>query len=471
MFFVREFIRQARAGGGFTLYSFEKPGAGVQPKLSYTRLIPGTDVLIGTGVYIDGVDMEKNRLREDIRAENRHYRFILLQVLAILLVTMALAVYIIRSITRPLREVTKTADAIADGNLAAKACLGKHIPKEIRSMYGMLERMLIVLREKIEAAARSGREAEAGMLRTQEALTQAEEARAAAETARRDGMMAAAEHLTASVEVISSASRELSAGIMASEQGAAEQSARITDTVAAIEALNATMLEVAENTEQAADISATTRQKAEAGAQVVEKAVNAIHQVRKESLKLKEDMATLGGHAQSISQIMSVISDIADQTNLLALNAAIEAARAGEAGRGFAVVADEVRKLAEKTMASTTDVGNAITSIQNSAEQSMAQVDLAVQAIEKTTDFANQSGAALTEIVSMADATAAQIRGIATTSRQQSASSRQIHQSVGQVHAIAVTTTEEMAKASQAVGDLARQTELLTKLIENMKRG
>ena len=112
-------------------------------------------------------------------------------------------------------------------------------------------------------------------------------------------------------------------------------------------------------------------------------------------------MAELDDHAKAISQIMGVISDIADQTNLLALNAAIEAARAGEAGRGFAVVADEVRKLAEKTMSSTTDVGNAITAIQHSAGQSIQQVEKAVGNVEEATDFSNRSGEALKEIVGM----------------------------------------------------------------------
>jgi len=165
-----------------------------------------------------------------------------------------------------------------------------------------------------------------------------------------------------------------------------------------------------------------------------------------------------------------VISDIADQTNLLALNAAIEAARAGDAGRGFAVVADEVRKLAEKTMASTTDVGDAIKAIQQSAGQSAEQVDIAVRIIDEATEFAGKSGEALQRIVEMADSTADQVRAIATASEQQSASSEEINRSIIQVNAIAGDTAQAMQAASEAVTELAEQTRALSGLIEKMRR-
>ena len=201
----------------------------------------------------------------------------------------------------------------------------------------------------------------------------------------------------------------------------------------------------------------------------MEKAVRSIEEVHRMSITIKDDMAQLSEHAQAITQIMNVISDIADQTNLLALNAAIEAARAGEAGRGFAVVADEVRKLAEKTMASTNDVSNAIRAIQESTAKSMEAVDGAVEQIGQATGLANDSGMALQEIVATVEATADQVNAIATASEEQSATSQEINQSIVMVNDRARETAVVMTEAAKAVEELASQAQGLTRLIQELK--
>ena len=316
--------------------------------------------------------------------------------------------------------------------------------------------------EKLSADARAQAEkARAAMLEAE-----ASERQAGAKTA---AMLAAAQRLEEVAGTVSSASTSLSAQIVRSERGASEQAARVAETVTAIEQMNATVVEVARNAGTAAGVSAHTREKAISGEDIVKNVVDSIRNVQRQSLALKEDMETLNGHAQSISQVMGVISDIADQTNLLALNAAIEAARAGEAGRGFAVVADEVRKLAEKTMASTNDVGNAIKAIQESTAKSMTGVDNAVERIGEATELANQSGQALQEIVATVEATGDQVNAIATASEEQSAASEEINQSIVQVNDMSRQTAEAMAEAAKAVSDLAAQAQGLTNLIQELK--
>ncbi len=149
----------------------------------------------------------------------------------------------------------------------------------------------------------------------------------------------------------------------------------MTETATAMEEMNATVLEVAHNASNAAESAARARENAQVGAEGVRQAVTSIDAIKDQILDLNESMGELGSQAEGIGQIMNVVTDIADQTNLLALNAAIEAARAGEAGRGFAVVADEVRKLAEKTMQATKEVGDAVSTIQSQARSNITAVE------------------------------------------------------------------------------------------------
>ena len=284
-------------------------------------------------------------------------------------------------------------------------------------------------------------------------------------------MLTAADRLDQVAGVVSSASAELSAQIEQSDRGATDSASRLTEAATAMNEMNATVLEVAKNAGSAADVSTSTKERAEEGARIVEHAVDSIQAVQKQSLALKEDMAKLNENAKAITQIMGVISDIADQTNLLALNAAIEAARAGEAGRGFAVVADEVRNLAEKTMSSTSDVGNAINAIQHSVAASMSGVDNAVDLIDQATEFANKSGQALQAIVAMVEETADQVRAIAAASEEQSAASDEINQSLAQVNSVAGQTAQAMNEAARAVAELAEQAQQLGVLIVDMKKG
>ena len=317
-------------------------------------------------------------------------------------------------------------------------------------VYGSIVEMVNALKEHIENAQRESENAKEQSRKAQEAMEQANAASAEAQ-AKTEAMLVAADKLEQVGVVVSSASTELSAQIEQSDRGAAESAQRLSEAATAMNEMNATVQEVAKNG-NASSASAETNRAGRRSAQVVEKAVHSIEEVHHLSLELKEDMTQLNEHAQDISRIMAVISDIADQTNLLALNAAIEAARAGEAGRGFAVVADEVRKLAEKTMASTQDVGNAIKAIQESTTKSMTGVDNAVQRIGEATELANQSGRALQEIVSTVEATADQVNAIATASEEQSAASEEINQSIVQVNDM-VTDRHDASGEGRAPSD------------------
>ena len=269
--------------------------------------------------------------------------------------------------------------------------------------------------------------------------------------------------------IASSASEQLSAQIELSENGAQDQADRVATTATALEEMNATVLEIARNAGTTSDSASNVRSEASAGSESMQECVKAMLDVKEESLKLQTEMGVLSEHAQAINEIMNVISDIADQTNLLALNAAIEAARAGEAGRGFAVVADEVRNLAEKTMTSTTDVGNAISAIQKSTADNTRLVVDAVEKIERVTEMVSGAGEALLGIVQLADTTADQVRAIATASEEQSATSEEITQSVDSINNIAKENANNMQEARKAVDEVVNQTHVLSQLIEQLQ--
>jgi methyl-accepting chemotaxis protein len=301
-------------------------------------------------------------------------------------------------------------------------------------------------------------------------MAEAEQAKEQAEGKARE-ILDAASRLEAVVEVVTSASQQLSAQIEQSSRGAEEQAHRIGETATSMEEMNATVLEVAKNASSAAHTADQAKVKAEEGAGVVSRVVAGIGQVQSQSQEMMADMGALGARAEGIGQILNVISDIADQTNLLALNAAIEAARAGEAGRGFAVVADEVRKLAEKTMTATKEVGEAIRGIQTGTKKNIENVERAGATIEDVTGLSNTSGLALREIVSLAETTTDQVRSIATASEEQSSASEEINRSIEDVNRVSTEMSDAMRQSAQAVGELAHQAQVLKDLIEQLRQG
>lgn len=268
---------------------------------------------------------------------------------------------------------------------------------------------------------------------------------------------------------VSSASEQLSAQIELCSKGAMVQMERTSEAATAVEEMNSTTLEVAQNASNAANNAEEARNIAEQGAKVAKQVVDSTEEVQTQSRDMEQTLTKLGEQAEGIGHIIGVINDIADQTNLLALNAAIEAARAGEAGRGFAVVADEVRKLAEKTMDATKEVESVVQGIQKSTENTLGHMNDVAKLIACNAEQSNDAGSSLQDIVSKVLETADQVRAIATAAEEQSAASEQIAGSASEVDRLSKESSQALNESAQAVVELASLAQRLKTSIEELR--
>ncbi|CAK7054986.1 MAG: hypothetical protein DELT_01177 [Desulfovibrio sp.] len=271
-----------------------------------------------------------------------------------------------------------------------------------------------------------------------------------------------ANHVAAAAETLSGQLRQVS-------YGAETQRERMAATATAMTEMNVAVQSVQGNAGQASEQSDATRAKAEEGAKIVNDALAAISKVNAIAAGMEANMHKLGDQAKAIDGVMGMISEIADQTNLLALNAAIEAARAGEAGRGFSVVADEVRKLAEKTMTATQEVGHTIASIQETSAANIAAMEAATISVNAATNLAEESGGALTEIVTLAFASSEFVASIATATEQQAQTSEDVSHAVEEINTIVGESASEMARAFGSVQELFEMAQELRRIMEELE--
>ena len=268
---------------------------------------------------------------------------------------------------------------------------------------------------------------------------------------------------------LAGAAARISEQIDATSRMAQEQDAASARSAGAMRAVAEEAGRVSASAGDTARTAESTRQEADEGVRIVEGVTGGINRAAQETSVLVENMRELGQKAESISQVITLIEEVADQTNLLALNAAIEAARAGEAGRGFAVVADEVRKLAEKTMQATGQVTRAVEEIQRSVSGNGKTTEQMVNVMSESSRRAGQSGEALERIRQMAARTAEGMRAIASAADGQCETSREVSETVDRINALSDETARNMSASAEAVAELSRLARELDAIIEGMR--
>ena len=246
----------------------------------------------------------------------------------------------------------------------------------------------------------------------------------------------------------------------------AEEVAAQTGTVAtASEEMAATSSEIAQNCYMAAEGGKQATERAQAGAAVVEQTVRVMSRIAEQVRSSASTVAGLGERSDQIGAIIGTIEDIADQTNLLALNAAIEAARAGEQGRGFAVVADEVRALAERTTRATREIGEMIKTIQSETRGAVGAMEGGVREVENGTREAAKSGESLEEILRQISEVTSQVNQIAIAAEEQTATTGEITNNIMQITEVVQDTSKGAHTCATAASHLAGLAEDLQRLV------
>ena len=264
------------------------------------------------------------------------------------------------------------------------------------------------------------------------------------------------EQISGFTNTLASSSAELAATSTDMAGRARTQAEETTGIATAADEMSATVLDVAKNAQGTADYARELKAIAENGGEVVMQTIDGIRAVASSIEEIASTMKELSASSEKIGQIVSVISEIADQTNLLALNAAIEAARAGEHGRGFAVVADEVRKLAEKTSGATSEIRGMIQSIQSETGGAVQSMDKGISSVNNGVSLSNKAREVLTRVSGGIEKITDMTNHIAAASNEQSATVDMINSSV---NSIAETNTEfstAMMQSAQAAESLDR---------------
>ena len=245
-------------------------------------------------------------------------------------------------------------------------------------------------------------------------------------------------------------------------KGVNEASAQAASVATASEEMSATSGDIAQNCARAADSSQHSNKLAREGATVIQATIEGMTRIADRVKNTAEVIESLGSRSDQIGEIVGTIEDIADQTNLLALNAAIEAARAGEQGRGFAVVADEVRALAERTTRATREIGEMIKAIQKETKIAVEAMEEGVVEVAKGTEEAARSGEALQGILDQIGEVTNQINQIATAAEQQTATTTEISSNIHKI-------TDAFTKATKTSHDTAAEADKLNKLSEDLQ--
>lgn len=416
----RDLVKVAKEGTHYLQYSSPLPGDSkvLVPKLGYTEYLSKWDMAIGTSVNLDGVEAQVATVQAEVRERMEGVLLSIIGIAAVvLLVIAAVGLFVANTILRPLHLMKANLDDIAAGEGDLTRRLAITSQDELGELAGSFNRFV----DKIHSLVRQ---------------------------------------ITEMTSQLTGLVNQVSDQAQRSDQ-AMERQRHETDQVAtAINEMSAAAQEVAKSAQGAAVAAQQTDEEGQAAKRVVAGSISQIHALVKDIRSSGVSLDSLQQDVSSIVSVLGVIRSIADQTNLLALNAAIEAARAGEAGRGFAVVADEVRALASRTQQSTQEIQGMIDRLQAGTQSAVDAMRRSSEAGDGTSAQANQAGASLDTMAQLIGTINSMNAQIASAAEEQTAVAEEINRSVHQI-AVAVDSvadeTQLGAQTSRSLADLGQR--------------
>jgi methyl-accepting chemotaxis protein len=287
----------------------------------------------------------------------------------------------------------------------------------------------------------------------------------------KNNLHAIMQSIAGTAEHVASASEEISAGATQTATGSETQKDQVHQIATAMQEMSSTVREVSDNSNKAADSARQASETARQGGTIVEDTLNRMRDIAGSVRETAQKVQELGSRSDQIGKIVGVIDDIADQTNLLALNAAIEAARAGEQGRGFAVVADEVRKLAERTTKATKEIAEMISQVQAETRVAVERMQSGTEQVEKGVEVTGRAGQSLKQIIGQADHVGEMVTHIATAATQQASATEQVNANMEQINRLVAESAEGAQQSAKACEQLSSLAFELQNLVSRFKLG
>ncbi|MGC3832963.1 methyl-accepting chemotaxis protein [Moritella viscosa] len=425
---IQELIKASQSGGGFVEYVYPKPGTDtLQPKLSYSAPITGTDWFIGTGVYVDDIANDLTTFSHSVWQQfYTQIKLAITSAIILVILTSLFMLWIAKRLAKPINDMLNTLNDIADGEGDLTRRLDIKGSDEIALLGGAFNRFTTKLQHIISAVADVTHQ-------------------------------------------VSDSANNLSQQTKKTTEQLTIHNNETDQVVTAVTEMNATANDVAENVIQVADATQMATKDSLLAQNNVRTSSTAITTLVDNVEQASGYMSSLHDQSQKIDHVLQVIGAIADQTNLLALNAAIEAARAGEQGRGFAVVADEVRSLASRTQESTLEIKVMLDGL----HQFVAQAVSAMKTSQETSTHAMQSSTqisgSLSAVTDAVDAINEMTNHIATAATEQSSVTDEINRNMVNIRDVVAQLLESSHETTQVSTDLSTAGEQLETLLSQFK--